>query len=58
VDPDPFVIGNVHKMGPTHSRRPGNIHDPRPANASDSDDDGCIMLEVFDPLSSTYEFSL
>jgi hypothetical protein len=21
-DPDPYVVGNVHKMGPTHSRRP------------------------------------
>jgi hypothetical protein len=58
VDPDPYTIGNVHKMGPTHSRRPGNIPAPRPSNASDNDNDDCIMLEVFYPLSSTYDFSL
>jgi hypothetical protein len=45
-------------MGPLHSPRSGNIPAPRPGNASDSDEDDCIMLEVFDPLSSTYDFSL
>ncbi|KAM0846564.1 hypothetical protein ACQ4PT_055585 [Festuca glaucescens] len=23
-DPDPYTVGNVHKMGPTHSRRPAD----------------------------------
>jgi hypothetical protein len=55
-DPDPFTLVNVHKMGPTRSRRPCNIPAPRPANASDSDDDDCIMLEVLDPLSLSYVF--
>jgi hypothetical protein len=54
VDPDPYTVGNVHKMGPTHSRRPGNT----PAsNASDSDDD-VVVLEVLYPLSSSHVFSL
>ncbi|KAM0903733.1 hypothetical protein ACQ4PT_018495 [Festuca glaucescens] len=39
ADPDPYVPGNVHKMGPTHSRRPGNFSAQNPANASDTDDD-------------------
>ena len=45
-DPDPFVPGNKYKMGPTHSRRPGNIPAQNPANASDSNDD-VVVLEVF-----------
>ncbi|KAM0920905.1 hypothetical protein ACQ4PT_007153 [Festuca glaucescens] len=46
VDPDPYVPGNVHKMGPTHSRHPGNFSAQNPANASDTDDD-VVVLEVF-----------
>ncbi|KAM0871532.1 hypothetical protein ACQ4PT_039337 [Festuca glaucescens] len=46
TDPDPYVPGNVHKMGPTHSRRPGNFSTQNPANASDTDDD-VVVLEVF-----------
>ncbi|KAM0888481.1 hypothetical protein ACQ4PT_028309 [Festuca glaucescens] len=44
-DPDPFVPGNKYKMGPTHSRRPGNIPAQNPANASDSDYD-VVVLEA------------
>jgi hypothetical protein len=56
-DLDPYVKGNKYKMGPTHSRRPGNIPAQNPANASDSDDD-VVVLEVFYPLSSSDAFSL
>ena len=60
-DPDPYTVGNVHKMGPTHSRRPGNTPAPRSsrarANACDSDDDDCTMLEVFGPLPLSYALS-
>jgi hypothetical protein len=45
VDPDPYILGNVHKMGPTHSHRPGN---PSASGLSGSDDDDCVVLEVFD----------
>ena len=60
-DPDPYTVGNVHKMGPTHSRRPGNTPASRPpraqADAPGSEDDDCIMLEVFDPLPFSYALS-
>ncbi|KAM0853425.1 hypothetical protein ACQ4PT_051078 [Festuca glaucescens] len=60
-DPDPYMVGNVHKMGPTHSRRPGNTPAPRSpraqADAPGSEDDDCIMLEVFDPLPFSYALS-
>ncbi|KAM0872714.1 hypothetical protein ACQ4PT_038531 [Festuca glaucescens] len=36
-------------MGPTHSRRPGNIPAQNPANASDSDDD--VVLEVLEHVT-------
>ncbi|KAK1618078.1 hypothetical protein QYE76_023595 [Lolium multiflorum] len=54
VDADPYVKGK-HKMGPTHSRRPGNFSSQKPANASDSDDDEVVVLEVLEhvtPLSA------
>ena len=57
VDPDPYVPRNVHKMGPTHSRRPGNFSAQNPANASDTDDD-VVVLEVFYLLSLSHIFSL
>ncbi|KAM0872708.1 hypothetical protein ACQ4PT_038528 [Festuca glaucescens] len=60
-DPDPYTVGNVHKMGPTHSRRPGNTPAPRSsrarANACDNDDDDCILLEVSGPLLLAYALS-
>ena len=60
-DPDPYTVGNVHKMGPTHSRRPVNTPAPRSsrarANACDSDDDDCTMLEVFGLLPLSYALS-
>ena len=46
ADPDPYVAGNVHKMGPTHSRRPGNFSAQNSANASGTGDD-VVVLEVF-----------
>jgi hypothetical protein len=55
VDPDPYVPGNIHKMGPTHSRRPGNFSAQNPANASDTDDD-VVVLEVLYLLSFLYFF--
>jgi hypothetical protein len=56
-DLDPYIVGNVHKMGPTHSRCPGNFSDQNPANASDTDND-VVVLEVLDQLPLTYDFSL
>jgi hypothetical protein len=57
-DPDPSVVGNIHKMGSTHSRRPGNFSAQNPANASDTDDDDVVILEVFRPLSLYHIFPL
>ncbi|KAK1618281.1 hypothetical protein QYE76_023798 [Lolium multiflorum] len=45
-DPDPYVVGNKNKMGPTHSRRPGNPPVQNPNIASDTDDD-IVVLEVY-----------
>jgi hypothetical protein len=56
-DPDPYVVGNKHKMGRTHTPRPGNSSASNLDNASDTDDD-VVVLEVFHPLSLTYKFSL
>jgi hypothetical protein len=56
-DPAPFVVGNKHKKGRTHTPRPGNSSAPNLDNASDTDDD-LVVLEVFHPLSLTYTFSL
>jgi hypothetical protein len=55
--PDPYVVGNKHRMGRTHTPRPGNSSAPNLDNASDTDDD-LVVLEVFHPLSLTYTFSL
>jgi hypothetical protein len=57
VDADSYVKGK-HKMGPTHSRRPGNFSPQKPANASDSDDDEVVVLELLCTLSLSYIFSL
>ena len=56
-DPDPFVAGNKHKMGRTHTPRPGNSSAPNLDNAPDSDDE-VVFLEVFHSLLLTYIFSL
>jgi hypothetical protein len=32
-DPDPYTVGNVHKMGPKHSRHPGKTPTFRPSRA-------------------------
>jgi hypothetical protein len=53
VDPDPYVVGNKHKMGRTHTPCPGNLS----ANESGSDDEVSI-LEVFCSPSSSYIVSL
>jgi hypothetical protein len=55
VDPDPYVVGNVHKMGPTHSRCPGNFSAQNPA--SDTDEDDVVVLEVLYLLSLSHIFS-
>jgi hypothetical protein len=47
-DPDPYV-GNKHKMGRTHTSRPGNFS----AEASGSDDD-VTVLEVLHPFAFSY----
>ncbi|KAM0900836.1 hypothetical protein ACQ4PT_020399 [Festuca glaucescens] len=51
ADPDPYILGNVHKMAPTHSRRPGNFSTQNPANASDTDDDEVVVLEVMEHVT-------
>ncbi|KAK1678906.1 hypothetical protein QYE76_039754 [Lolium multiflorum] len=43
VDPDPYVIGNVHKMGSTHSRRPGSFSAQNPTNAYDTHDNVVVL---------------
>ena len=48
-DPDPYVVGNKHKMGRTHTSRPGNFS----AAASGSDDE-ITVLEVFYSFASSY----
>jgi hypothetical protein len=53
VDPDPYVVGNKHKMGRTHTSRPGNFS----ANNPGSDDEVSI-LEVFCSFASLYIVSL
>jgi hypothetical protein len=62
VDPNPYTIGNVHKMGPTHSRCPGNPSASDPsgtwAAGSGSDGDDCVVLEVFDSLALSCAFSV
>jgi hypothetical protein len=56
-DPDPYVVGNKHKMGRTHTSRPGNSSASTVNNGSDSDDD-LLVLEVFYSLSRLINFSL
>ncbi|KAM0876765.1 hypothetical protein ACQ4PT_035949 [Festuca glaucescens] len=60
-DPDPFKVGNTHEMGSTHTKRSSKTPASRPSRAradtSGSDDDDCIMLEVFDPLPLSYALS-
>jgi hypothetical protein len=57
-DTDPFKTGNTHEMGSTHTERSGKNPASRPsrarADASGSEDDDCIILEVFDPLPLSY----
>ena len=48
-DLDPYVVGNKHKMGRTHTSRPGNFS----AAASGSDDE-ITVLEVFYFFASLY----
>jgi hypothetical protein len=54
-DPDPYVVGNKHKMGRTHTSRPGNSSASNVDNGSGNDDD-LLVLEVFYPLSRTYKY--
>ena len=60
-DPDPFKVGNTHEMGSTHTKCSGKTPASRPSRAradvSGSDDNDCIMLEVFDPLPLSYALS-
>ena len=48
-DPDPHVVGHKHKMGRTHTSRPGNFS----AGASGSDDE-ITVLEVSFSFASLY----
>ncbi|KAK1652290.1 hypothetical protein QYE76_070095 [Lolium multiflorum] len=49
MDPDPFKIGNTHKMGATHTLRLGNTSASCPsrtrASDSGSEEDDCVILE-------------
>ncbi|KAM0895906.1 hypothetical protein ACQ4PT_023558 [Festuca glaucescens] len=45
-DPDPYTVGNVHKMGPTHSRRPADQDRQVLEHATP------LATEVGDPLAS------
>jgi hypothetical protein len=57
-DPDSFKAGSTHEMGSTHTKRSGKTPASRPsraqADASGSEEDDCIILEVFDPLPLSY----
>jgi hypothetical protein len=53
-DPDPYMVGNKHKMGRTHTSRPGNSSASNMDNGSGSDND-LLILEVLYPLSRTYK---
>ncbi|KAK1644292.1 hypothetical protein QYE76_062097 [Lolium multiflorum] len=51
-DPDPYVVANKHKMGRTHTPRPGNSSASNVDNGSDSNDD-LLVLEpqaIFEEL--------
>jgi hypothetical protein len=57
-DPDPFRTGSAHEMGSIHTKRSGKTSASHPsrarADASGSEEDDCIILEVFDPLPLSY----
>jgi hypothetical protein len=57
-DPDPFKTGSTHEMSSTHTKRSGKTSASRPsrawADASGSEEDDCIILEVFDLLPLSY----
>ena len=48
-DPDPYVVRNKHKMGRTHTSRPGNFSTKDPGS-----DDEVTVLEVFYSFASSY----
>jgi hypothetical protein len=61
MDLDPFKIGNMQEKGDTHTSRLGNTSAPLPSRTrvgdSGSEDDDCVILNVFDPLPLSYAFS-
>nr|XP_051190263.1 uncharacterized protein LOC127303587 [Lolium perenne] len=54
-DADPFV--KKHKMGPTHTKLPGNFPTPLPANDSGSDDEVTILEILPQPTPTPRSWS-